>query len=108
MFLAVLTSDLIASFVRGLTLQLAIAAATRVRHTCRSLLACKYNLDLYHALRNNCTKPSKPDAACFSYAHSPFTSRSLQAIQANLFAYLRNKNEQQRPEFSQGIAADDR
>ena len=30
MFLAVLTSDLIASFVKGLTPQLAIAAATRV------------------------------------------------------------------------------
>ena len=36
MFLAVLTSNLIASFVRGLTLQLAIEAAMRVRHTYRS------------------------------------------------------------------------
>ena len=33
MFLVVLTSDLIASFVKGLTLQLATAAATRVRYT---------------------------------------------------------------------------
>ena len=32
-FLAVLTSDLIASFVKGLTLQLATAAATRISHT---------------------------------------------------------------------------
>ena len=83
MFLAVLTSILIARFVRGLTLQLSYCS----HHTCTPYIlvirASSYNLDLDHTLQNDYTKSSKADTTYFSCAHSPYTA--LQDMQAILF-----------------------
>ena len=88
MFLAVLTSILIASyrFVRGLTLQLSYCS----HHTCMPYIlvirASSYNLDLDHTLQNDYTKSSKADTTYFSCAPSPYTA--LQDMQAILFSNL--------------------
>ena len=83
MILAMLTSILIAGFVRGLTLQLSYCS----HHTCTPyiilvIIASSYALDLDHTLQNDYTKSSKADTTYFSYAHSPYTA--LQDMQAQI------------------------
>ena len=95
MFLAVLTSILIASyrFVRGLTLQLSYCS----HHTCTPyILAIKailYNLDLDHILQNDYTKYSKADTTYFQLCTLPIYSSAGHASYSfsNLFTIEKQK-----------------